>query len=433
VLFDQTKAAIEDTFQLFGFWPLDTPVIEKEEILTAKGGGETAKQIYRIDPSEHSQAQALRFDLTVPLARYVAMHESELAFPFRRYQISKVYRGERNQKGRYREFYQADVDVIGREDLSLLTDAEIPAIVNKVFLRICKADAVFHINHRGLLNAFFASIGVENFEESLRAIDKLDKIGEGAVRDLLAEKAGLSKDQQDQVFALLQIQGDNEHILQALHAMAQGGQMNQDFQTYLEELETVYRHMLAFEIQPDHVVIDLHITRGLDYYTGMVYETFLKGYEGIGSVCSGGRYDNLAENFTSTHMPGVGISLGLTRLFYQLNEAGLLKVDDAPYLTALIVPMGDAGMDFAIETVNALRRRGLVSQVYFDPGKMKKKFAYADKLGAQYVIIIGDDEIAEKKLSLKDMATGEQESLPLEEALDRIQAGVDSDPGSHKE
>lgn len=420
VRFNQTKDRIEEVFRRFGFWPLDTPNIEKEEILTAKGGGETAKQIYRIDPAAHSTPQALRFDLTVPLARYVAEHNQDLAFPFRRYQISKVWRGERSQKGRYREFYQADIDIIGREKLSLLNDAEVPAVVDRVFQSICEAKAVFHINHRRLLNGFFSYLGIEDREETLRTIDKLDKIGEEEVRAILQDDLGLSDDQTDRLFDFLEIGGDNEEILAGLKEWADREDMPEEFKEGYHDLAYIYRKMLEFGIEPDRVVIDLHITRGLDYYTGIVYETFLEGYEEIGSVCSGGRYDNLAENFSKEHLPGVGISLGLTRLFYQLKQADLLKLGGGHYLQALVLSMGEDAIDPAIHTVQALREAGIVCQMYFESGKMRKKFSYADKSDVRYTVIIGDREIEEGVLSVKNMETGDQVTMSLEELIDQI-------------
>lgn len=424
VLFDQMKKTIEENFALYGFWPLDTPAIEKLEILLAKGGGETSKQIYRIEKGDHSKDQALRFDLTVPLARYVAQYSQDLSFPFRRYQIAKVYRGERSQKGRYREFYQCDIDIVGRDQLSLINDAEIPSVIDKIFQKFSLAQPVFHINHRGLLNGFFASIGIEDSTEVLRAVDKLAKIGPEGVQALL-EEGGLSSDQIQKIFSFLKISGTNKEKLNRLFERARGENANSQFLQGLEDLSKVYDHMISFGIGEDRIEIDLSITRGLDYYTGMVYETFLRGYEEIGSICSGGRYDNLASNFTREKLPGVGLSIGLTRLFYQLRSANLIEPKKGDYLKALVIPMGEEDLSYAIETVNHLRQSGLISQLYGEKGKMKKKFSYADSVGARFALILGESERIEQKVSLKDLSTGEQQTLTLEEAIDTIKKNSD--------
>lgn len=419
VLFDQMKKTIEDQFILYGFWPLDTPAIEKMDILLAKGGGETSKQIYRIEKGDHSAEQALRFDLTVPLARYVAQYSQKLSFPFRRYQIAKVYRGERSQKGRYREFYQCDIDIVGKEQLSLINDAEIPAVIDQIFQKFALAQPIFHINHRGLLNGFFATLGIKDSTEVLRAIDKLAKIGKEEVRSLLLE-AGLSSENTDKIFSFLEISGSNQKKLDQLNKMAQENSDYPEFLQGIEDLCAVYKNMSAFGISEERIEIDLSITRGLDYYTGMVYETFLKGYEEIGSICSGGRYDDLASNFTREKLPGVGLSIGLTRLFYQLSAAELIQPKKGDYLKALVIPMAEEDLSYAIDLVKRLRHEGLVSQLYAEKGKMKKKFSYADSIGARFAFILGENERTEKKVSLKDLSTGEQKTMPLEEAIDLI-------------
>ena len=417
VKFNRMKAIVEKNFQAFGFWPLDTPAIEKTEILFSKGGGETAKQVFRIERDEHSQDQALRFDLTVPLARYVAQHNQDLAFPFRRYQISKVWRGERSQKGRYREFYQADIDIIGRESLSLWNDAEIPAVIYNIFCDMGLTQATFHINNRRLLNGFFLSIGVEDLEESLRAIDKLAKIGRDGVQEIL-EDLGQTPDQIAQIFDFVEDAGSNEETLKKLQAMEESGKMTEAFSQGFKDLSQVYAHMQALGIAEENIKIDLSITRGLDYYTGMVYETFIKGYESIGSVCSGGRYDNLSSNFSNENFPGVGISIGLTRLFYQLSQADLIHFSEDKFIQALILPMSEEDSDFAVTILNKLRGEGVTCQLYTEKGKMKKKFSYADKLNAAYAIIIGESERKKGKLSVKNLATGDQSIYTVEEVLE---------------
>lgn len=424
VLFDRIKNLISTTYQKYGYWPIDTPQIEKDEILFAKGGGETTKQIYHIAKGEGDSNQSLRFDLTVPLARYVAQHASELAFPFRRSHIGKVYRGERNQKGRYREFYQADIDVIGMNTLSVLNDAEVPAVIYEIFEKIGVPGVHLHINHRGLLNGFFASIGVEEPEEALHAIDKLDKIGSEKVRTLLAE-AGLRANQIDQVLAFIGVDDPTpamERVEQIAQTMGDGpGAVL--FRAGWEDLQAVYRAMIGFGIPEEAIVLDLKITRGLDYYTGMVYETFIDGYESIGSVASGGRYEDLASNFSKLKMPGVGMSIGLTRLFYQLRAADLIRPEKGTFLEALVIPMGSDEVPVAIETLRQLRTCGIVAQMDAEPGKMKKKFSYADQLGVRFALIIGEAERNAGTVGVKDMKSGEQSPLPLAEAIS-LMAGV---------
>lgn len=413
-LFDSMKNTIEKNFIKYGFVNLDTPVIEKQEILLSKGGGETSKQIYRID--KESTPQALRFDLTVSLARYVAMHAHELTFPFRRYQIGKVYRGERNQKGRFREFYQCDIDIIGNEKLSLMNDAEIPAIIYNIFNDIGFSEITFHINNRKLLNGFFESIGIENYEICLRAIDKILKIGKDNVANELL-KEGIKEDQIEQIFNFIEPLS-NVEILKRLEATRRESLI---FREGIKELKDVYDYMQKFGIKEENIKIDLSITRGLDYYTGTVFETFLNGYESIGSVCSGGRYEDLASNFTKQKFPGIGLSIGLSRLFYQLNEAGLLgkQISDVKN-NVVVIPMSDEEHDFAIEVVGELRKSNIPSLVYFEGGKMKKKFQYADKSNCKFVVIVGEEEKRERKVSVKNLETGNQETVKIEQLLDYI-------------
>lgn len=418
VLFNKIKDIAIKNFRNYGFWPIDTPAIEKSEILFAKGGGETEKQVYRIEKGEHSQDQALRFDLTVPLARYVAQNAQDLAFPFRRYQVAKVWRGERSQKGRYREFYQADVDIIGRNNLSLLNDAEIPSVMDKIFKEIGVGKAVFHINNRKLLNAFFKDLGIKDSAQILRAIDKLAKIGEENVATIL-EDEGIDSEKIGRIFSFIKGGEDNSQTLVKLEN--EQGQ-SEEYKEALEDLKFVYKNMLAFGIDEDSIVIDLSITRGLDYYTGTVYETFLKGHESIGSICSGGRYDNLASNFSKESLPGVGLSIGLTRLFYQLRAADIIQPEKGDYIKALVIAMGEDDRQYAIDVVNRLRSEGLVCQLDSEGGKMKKKFSYADKLGAGYAIIIGESERITKQISIKDLLSGDQNSMSVEDAVKLIKS-----------
>ncbi|MDO5048193.1 MAG: histidine--tRNA ligase [Anaerococcus sp.] len=406
LIFDKIKRDIEDTFKKYQFLPIDTPLIEKNEILFAKGGGETEKQIFEI--VSESKDMSLRFDLTVPLARYVAEHFSDLNFPFKRYHIGKVYRGERNQKGRYKEFYQCDIDIIGHNSLSIYNDAILPRVIYEIFEKIGLSDISFKINNRKLLNGFFKSLGVDDSTDLLRTIDKKDKIGKektlALLEEILDEKRAIS------VFDFISNDLSNKDLLEKYKKTSS----NDLFKEGLEELEKVYKYMTYLGIPEENIDIDLSITRGLDYYTGTVYETFIKGHESIGSVCSGGRYENLAGNFSKQKLPGVGMSIGLTRLFFKLEELGLLKREKSLSQT-LIIPMDEAIYDYGIEILNTLRDRGENVDIYLESGKFKKKMTYADKLGVRKVIILGEDELAQKKVSIKDMVTGEQISKSLEE------------------
>lgn len=415
--FNRIKNIIEKNFIKYGFVNIDTPLIEKEEILLSKGGGETSKQIYRID--KESTPQALRFDLTVSLARYVAMHANELNFPFKRYQIGKVYRGERNQKGRYREFYQCDIDIIGNDNLSIYNDAEMPAVIYEIFKDLGFENITFRINNRKLLGGFLESIEVSDFENILRTIDKLEKIGEEKTY-LELEKLNISKENIEKIFNFIKINQSNEETIEKLKNTNIDNEL---FINGLNELEQTYKFMKLFGVPEKNIKIDLTITRGLDYYTGMVFETFLNGYENIGSVCSGGRYDDLANNFTKKKYPGVGLSIGLTRLFYQLNEAGLLEKDKELNDAILVVPMNEDIIEYSIDIVNKLRKRNINSDIYLENGKIKKKFTYADRLNVKYAIILGESEKNENKISIKNFITGNQESIDFNDLDKYINGG----------
>lgn len=409
--FDKLKDIVERNFKKYSFLNLDTPLIEKQEILLSKGGGETSKQIYKID--KESTAQALRFDLTVSLARYVAMHGHELAFPFRRYQIGKVYRGERNQKGRFREFYQCDIDIVGQESLSILNDAEIPLVIYKIFKEIGFDKLVFRTNNRKLLNGYFDSLAIEEKEGVLRTVDKILKIGkEKTIEELI--KLGLDDKQIDGVLHLINECPDNESVLNKLESI---DTENETFIEGKEELKMVYDKMVEFGIPEENIKLDLSITRGLDYYTGTVFETFLVGYESIGSVCSGGRYDDLANNFTKQKYPGIGLSIGLTRLYYQLNEIGFLDDMLDENIQVVGIPMSEEDISYTMKLVSILRDEGIQSQVYFEKGKAKKKFNYVDKLNASHGLIIGEEEKLNNKATIKDFKNGQQELLDIEELI----------------
>ncbi|HIT33881.1 MAG TPA: histidine--tRNA ligase [Candidatus Faecousia intestinigallinarum] len=410
---------LRKTYAQYGFAPLDTPVIEDAQILLAKGGGETEKQIYRF--SKGDSDLALRFDLTVPLAKYVALHYGELAFPFRRYQIGKVYRGERAQRGRFREFYQADIDIIGDGSLSVLNEAEIPAIIYKIFRGFGLNRFCIRVNNRKLLNGFYAMMDLaEKSGEIMRTVDKLDKIGTDKVRLLLMEELGLDQTQAEGILRFMAISGGNAQVLTALEAYSG---RNETFDQGLEELRAVTENLAGFGVPETHFAVDLSIARGLDYYTGTVYETTLLDYPQIGSVCSGGRYDDLAGYYTEKKLPGVGISIGLTRLFYVLDEQGMLSEDGSAPADALVLPM-TADPAPAIALAEQLRSAGVRVQLYGEQKKFKQKMSYADKLGVPFAVLLGEDEIAQGKCSVKDMRTGEQVLLCPEEAAAHILDGL---------
>ena len=411
---------LRTTYSRYGFTPLDTPAIEASEVRLAKGGGETEKQIYRFQKGDADLS--LRFDLTVPLAKYVALHYNDLAFPFRRYQIGKVYRGERAQRGRFREFYQADIDIIGDGKLDITNEAEIPSIIYQTFTSLGLTRFQIRVNNRKILNGFYAMLGLtEQSGDIMRTVDKLDKIGAGKVRTCLTEDVGLTAEQADEIMRFISITGSNRQVLDAL-AGYQG--RHKLFDQGLEELNTVTRYLSAFGVPEENFAVDLTIARGLDYYTGTVYETTLLDHPEIGSVCSGGRYDNLAEYYTDRQLPGVSISIGLTRLFYVLGEQGLLnpQLPTAP-ADVLILPMTQ-DLTPAIRLATRLRSAGVRTQLYTEQKKFKAKMNYADKLGVPYVVFLGDDEIAAGQVACKDMTSGEQTKLSFEDTLSRITQGL---------
>lgn len=404
--FDKMKNIIEETYKKFQFLPIDTPVIEKNEVLFAKGGGETEKQIYEI--ASETRDMSLRFDLTVPLARYVAEHFAELNFPFKRYHIAKVYRGERNQKGRYREFYQCDIDIIGHNKLAIANDAIPPRVIYEIFNKLDTPDVTFRINNRKLLNGFLNALNISNTTDILRLIDKKDKIGMDKTKVELLDLVDSEK--ADKILAFIGSDLTNEELLQKLENIVSNDLYSEGF----NELKTVYSYMIHFGIPDSNIKIDPSITRGLDYYTGTVYETFINGYEQIGSVSSGGRYEKLAENFSKQALPGVGMSIGLTRLFYQLKEIGLIDKNESRLTDILIIPMSDEENFYAIDIFNKLLKKGIGADIYLENGKLKKKFSYADKVGVKYAYIIGQSEREEKKVSIRNMETGEQEEVDFD-------------------
>ncbi len=419
--FERMAELLRRSYALYGFTPLDTPIIEASEVLLAKAGGETEKQIYRF--SKGDSDLSLRFDLTVPLAKYVALHYADLSFPFRRFQIGKVYRGERAQRGRFREFYQADIDVIGDGKLDIVNEAEIPAIIYQTFTTLGLNRFQIRVNNRKILNGFYAMLGLsDRAGDVMRTVDKLPKIGASKVRDMLTgEEIGLTGGQADEILKFISITGSNNDVLSALEEYKGRHEL---FDQGLDELNTVVKYLSAFGVPGEYFAVDLTIARGLDYYTGTVYETFMTSHPEIGSICSGGRYDNLSEYYTDKQLPGVGISIGLTRLFYVLEEQGCLNDDmiTAP-ADVLVLPMTE-DLSPAIALATQLRAAGIRTQLYTEQKKFKQKMSYADKLGVPYILLLGEDEITQGKASLKDMRSGEQELLDTGEIIDRVRLAL---------
>lgn len=414
ILFNQMREKITKTYEKFGFLPLDTPIIEDSKVLLAKAGGETEKQIYRFNKG--GSDLSLRFDLTVPLAKYVAKNYNDLAFPFRRYQIGKVYRGERQQKGRFREFYQCDIDIIGDGFLSNINDAELPAVIYNTFKELGFEKFTIRINNRKILNGLFESLELsEKAADILRIIDKIEKIGkENVIKEI--ELLNVEKNSIDQIMDFLEITGSNEEKLASLESLQI---KNETFQNGLTDLKEVTKYIKIFGVPDKNIKIDLTIARGLDYYTGTVYETFLDDYKELGSICSGGRYENLAEYYTEKSLPGVGISIGLTRLFDQLNEINLIKPDKKSISDCIIVPMCE-DFKYVADVATELRKNDINTQIYLEDKKIKAKFKYIDKLQTPFAIVVGEDEIKENKVMLKNMQTGEQEKVSVEEAIEKI-------------
>ena len=405
ILFNQIKEKIENTYKKFGFLPLDTPIIEDSKVLLAKAGGETEKQIYRFNKGESDLS--LRFDLTVPLAKYVAKNYGNLAFPFRRYQIGKVYRGERQQKGRFREFYQCDIDVIGDRELSNRNDAELPAVIYNIFKELGFDKFTICLNNRKILNGLFSSMELtDKAADILRIIDKIEKIGkENVIKEI--KELGVEEQNIEKIMNFLSIEGTTDEKINALKELEI---KNEIFELGLNDLTEVIKYIRAFEIPEKNFRIDLSIARGLDYYTGTVYETFLDEYKSLGSICSGGRYDNLAEYYTDKKLPGVGISIGLTRLFYQLNEKKLIELEKRSISDIIVIPMTN-DFEYIMKVANKLRKEGNNVQIYFEDKKIKAQFKYADKLQVPFTVIIGEDEVKNNTYTIKDMQTGEQKEI----------------------
>ena len=438
IAFQRMLDTIRRTFERFGFLPIETPVMELSEVLLTKSGGETERQVYFVQSTgalenakqaaqethsvpftagmavgqplvKYVPEMALRFDLTVPLARYVAEHEHDLAFPFRRYQMQRVYRGERAQRGRFREFYQCDIDVIGKDALSTRHDAEIPAVIASVFESLAIGEFTIQFNHRKLLRGFFEGQGIAEGERQasvLREIDKLDKRGEPAVREtLIGEGFELAPEVADTLLAFSRVRATGHDAAQAaLDALGAGTAM---FEEGRNELREVLRQLRALGVADNRFALNLSIARGLDYYTGIVYETTLNANPEIGSICSGGRYENLASHYTKSKLPGVGISIGLTRLFWQLREAGLVATADSS-VDALVSLMDDSGLEAALSLSQKLRAAGLNVETQLEPRKLAKQMQYADRAGIRFVVIRGEDEVARGTVAVKDLRRGEQ-------------------------
>ncbi len=415
ILFNSLYDTIRESYEKFGFLPLDTPTIEYSEVLLAKAGGETEKQIYRFNKGDTDLS--LRFDLTVPLARYVAEHYAYLTFPFKRYQMSKVFRGERPQKGRFREFYQCDIDIIGNEVLPLIYDAEIPAVIYEIFKRLDFGPFVIRINNRKVLNGFFASLELTTeASEILRIIDKIDKIGVASVKEILTDM-NIASEKIDKILEFIQIKGTNSEIISALK---NNGVENDIYNEGVSELESVISNIKLFGLEEEYYKVDLTIARGLDYYTGTVYETNLVNYPNLGSICSGGKYENLTGYYTEQKLPGIGISIGLTRLFSQLKEEKLIESNKKCLIDVLIVPMDDNNLEYALKVANELRSNDIKTDVYYGSKALKKKLNYANKLGVEYVIVIGEDEVKNNVVTLKNMTSGSQEQVTLDNIVKSV-------------
>ncbi|MDR7136156.1 histidyl-tRNA synthetase [Lysobacter niastensis] len=425
IAFQRMLDTIRRNFERFGFLPVETPVMELSEVLLTKSGGETERQVYFVQSTgalgksegggESTPELALRFDLTVPLARYVAEHEHELAFPFRRYQMQRVYRGERAQRGRFREFYQCDIDVIGKDALSIRFDAELPAVIHAVFSELNVGAFTIQLNNRKLMRGFFEALGVADGEQQalvLREVDKLDKRGEGHVRDTLVDDFGLADTVVARILDFVKVRSTSHaDALAKLDALGEG---TDALREGVAELREVLELVRALGVPESAYALNFSIARGLDYYTGTVYETTLNDYPQIGSVCSGGRYENLASHYTKSKLPGVGISIGLTRLFWQLREAGLLDTAQST-VQALVTQMDAAHLPHCLAVAGELRHGGFNTEVVMEPSKLGKQFKYADRAGIRFVIVLGEDEIAKGTVTVKDLRREDQFEVPRSE------------------
>ncbi len=415
IRFNEIKEKIQKSYEKFGFLPLDTPIIESAEVLLAKAGGETEKQIYRFNKGENDLA--LRFDLTVPLAKYVSEYYGELSFPFKRYQIGKVYRGEKAQAGRFREFYQCDIDIIGDGNLSIMHDAEIPSVIYTTFRNLGFEDFTICINNRKILNGMFEALDLsEKSADILRIIDKIEKIGkENVIKEL--KEIEVKEDKIDTIIKFLEIDGTSDEKIESLNKL---GISTETFKQGVNELQTVIKQIRVCKVPEKNFKVDLSIARGLDYYTGTVYETFLNQYKKLGSVCSGGRYESLAEYYTDKKLPGVGISIGLSRFFYQIDKENILKNENKSISKVLVISMNEEQIGYALDVATTLRNANINTEVFLEDKKIKSKFKYADKLNIPYVAVIGEDEMKTNTVTLKNMESGDQKSLLLDEVIKEI-------------
>ena len=413
ILFNKMYDTIRNVYERFGYLPLDTPILEYSNILLAKAGGETEKQIYRFNKGDTDIS--MRFDLTVPLARYVSLRQNDLVFPFKRYQMGKVYRGERPQRGRFREFYQCDIDVIG-ENLSPAYDAEIPTVIFNLFKELDFGKFTIRINNRKVLNGFFDELDIDEPSEVLKIIDKLEKIGiEEVEKELLG--LGITNDKVSKILEFVNINGSNDDVISSLYNLNINNEL---FNEGLGELKELIKMIRLFGVEEDYFTIDLTIARGLDYYTGTVYETRLDDYPSLGSVCSGGRYDELTKYYTDTNLQGIGISIGLTRLFYQLKEAGIVSSNEKSLMKVLVVPFSKENLDYGIKISKELRNSNIICDIYYEEKGLKAKMKYANRLSIPYVCILGEDEEKQNKVTLKDMESGEQELISVDEMIKKI-------------
>lgn len=415
IRFNEIKEKIQKSYERFGFLPLDTPVIESSEVLLAKAGGETEKQIYRFNKGDSDLS--LRFDLTVPLAKYVSEYYGELSFPFKRYQIGKVYRGEKAQAGRFREFYQCDIDIIGDGSLSIMHDAEIPSVIYTTFRNLGFENFTICINNRKILNGMFEYLELSKKSvDILRIIDKIEKIGkENVIKEL--KEIEIEENKINTIIKFLEISGNSDEKIESLKKLGIDTEL---FMTGVNELETVIKQIRVCKVPDKNFMVDLSIARGLDYYTGTVYETFLNDYKKLGSVCSGGRYENLAEYYTDRKLPGVGISIGLSRFFYQIDKENILENENKSISKVLVVSMDETGIEYALDVGTALRNANINTEVFLEDKKLKAKFKYADKLHIPYVAVIGEDEMKNNTVTLKNMASGEQKTVSIEDVIKEI-------------
>lgn len=420
IVFNEMLDTIRRVYELYGFEPLETPIIERASVLLAKTGGETEKEIFRFEKSGYDMA--MRFDLTVPLARYVSEHYDDLTFPFRRYQIGKVYRGEKPQRGRFREFYQCDIDIIDENGLAIMNDAEIPCVIYDIFNQLDFGKFIIRISNRKLVTSLMSSVGDEQAPtEAMRALDKIEKIGKDGVRDLL-EDLDLSQEVVQKLLDFVSIDGEPEEVIAKLKELKVE---DSEFQEGVSDLEEVVKWLQVRDIPQEAYKIDLSIVRGLDYYTGTVYETNLVEYPDIGSICSGGRYDNLASQYIDRNLPGVGISIGLTRLFSLLKDEGIIEIGASTMTEVLVLPVKPDNREDALKISDSIQEQGVPTEVYNKDEDLRSGLDYGNDKGIPYVIFVGDDEIESGEFTVKDMDTGEQDSISREGLPTYIKEKVD--------